>query len=97
MPTNITKLHNEVLKKHLKEYGTWTFAKTNKAVTSVVINNHQYSMDFKTVCSEALRLLNVNELYALKYEMLVAGLIKRGGVPLYEHIMGEPIERALIK
>lgn len=97
MATNITKLHNQVLKKHLEEYSKWTFGKTSKAVTCVVVNSHQYSMDFRTVCFEALKLIEISEIQSNKFEVLIAGLKNHGGCPLYEHIMHEPIEKALIK
>lgn len=96
-PLSITKLHNEVTKKYLEEYSKWTFNRTQEALQIVTVGRVQYSMDFREVCENAVKLIELNELHALKYEYLVGQMQKRGYGDLFEYLMKQPISEALLK
>lgn len=96
-PLSITKIRNETTKKFLEEYSSWSYLKTQEALQRVQVRDQWYQMSFREVCEDALRLVELNELHAIKYEYLVGQMQKRGYGDLFEHIMGQPISEALLK
>jgi hypothetical protein len=84
-----------VVSELLHEYGKWDFAKRSTQIQSIEYNGGRYAMDYKTVSKLAADFMMEDHFKARRLELLVTEMKKRRITNIYEHLMGESIERAL--
>lgn len=87
----------EVYVKLLDEYSKMSFDKAQQCFVRVQYKGRAYEANYKDVLGICADLLSALPINLLKYKALVGGMKRFGSERLYEVIMGEPIEKAIVE
>lgn len=92
----MSKLPINILVKLLRRYTAPSFDHINMVATEQDAAGKQHMASIQGCCSLAADALTEEIIYTQKFKALVAGLDQHGAGRLYEHIMRQTIDKALL-
>lgn len=92
----MNSMPRNILIKLLRRYAQPTFDRENMVATEHDAKGNVHMASVQGCCALAADVLVEEIIYTQKFKALVAGLKASGADHLYEHIMRQPIDKALL-